>query len=86
MRKPLPINPADALALAQWLGEARELTANLHAAAMDATSSERVYSRKELRKRFCRLTRRLGALFDALEPSSAGAVEPAGKPKDVRSG
>ena len=61
--------PLDGPSLSQWLTETRELTGVLHEVAMDATSPERVHSRKELRRRASRLTRRLRVLFDALEPT-----------------
>jgi len=42
----------------------------LHDTVMDATSPERVYSRRELRRRACRLAKRLRSLLEGLAPAA----------------
>ena len=68
MRKPTPLDMADERSLAAWLTEVRELTVALHATSMDATARARVHSRKELRRRLSKLTKRLHGLIDTVQP------------------
>lgn len=68
MRKPSPVDARDGVAFSRWLGEMRELVTSLHASAVDAASGVRVYSRKELRRRITKVTRRLNDHFDAVAP------------------
>ncbi len=67
MRKPCPVNVEDAAAVTRWQGETRELLKGLHATGIDAAAKHRVHSRKELRKRVSRLTRKLNAMLDAVQ-------------------
>jgi len=69
--RPSPLRPrrADAdpapvakLPIAVALAELHKHLRALHDTVMDATSPERVYSRRELRRRACRLTKRLRSL------------------------
>jgi hypothetical protein len=77
MRKSVPLDAADARALAGWLAEMRELTTALHEAGLDATSKGRVHSRAELRRRQCKLTKRLHWLIDTMQPLLAKSLAPA---------
>ena len=72
MRKPSPVDARDGVAFSQWLGEMRELVTSLHASAVDAAAEVRVYSKKELRRRITKVTRRLNDHFEAVEPRGAG--------------
>ncbi|MFT3773774.1 MAG: hypothetical protein QM820_51025 [Minicystis sp.] len=58
--------PSPALAPVPPLAQARELLSKLHDTVMDATARDRIYSRRELRRRASHLNRKLRGLLDVI--------------------
>ncbi|MFT3770787.1 MAG: hypothetical protein QM820_35640 [Minicystis sp.] len=57
---------APVLAPVPPLAQARELLNKLHDTVMDATARDRIYSRRELRRRASHLNRKLRGLLDLI--------------------
>jgi hypothetical protein len=66
MRKPEPLNMMDVASVAQWVANTRAMVDTLHEVALDATAKDRVFSRLELRRRACKVSKALRAQLDAL--------------------
>lgn len=66
--KPVVFDAVDAVMLEAWRAEVLTLTTALHEAGMDATSRDRVHSRKELRRRLSKLMKQLHGMLEMVRP------------------
>ncbi len=77
MRRPLKIDPHDAVAFAAWLAEVRPVVADIHALTVDATArkGQRRHARSHLREVVRRRFQLLTALLAAVDPGAPAPHE-----------